>query len=738
MLSDFSSSNHFTLPTCFRKKHDPLKHLISTVLISTGANVMVAGSVLAQEIPVEEILVQDIQRDRYLVEESSVGKYTEPLLNTPQAVTTISSQMLEDRNAMSLDDALRNVPGITLGAGEFSWQGNNPTIRGFSSRNDMFLDGMRDTGNYARDPFNLESVEVLLGPSSMVFGRGSTGGVINQSTKKPVADEIRSLHMNVGNAGTRRATVDFNQPLQIGENAGFRVNLLAHEQDVPGRDVTTSERYGIAPSLSLGLGSATQLTLGFLHLESDSVPDYGLPWIENRPANVERESFYGYSSDYMDTRADVGSLIIDHRLNRDWTLNAQIRLADYSRHSFITEPQVAASVLQSDPAESVTVHRMIFTGGSTETMEQGQVNLRGDFRTGDIELSLIGGVEVPSESSDPTFGFASRTPFFDYNILVPVTTLANPVGGIYTGTTAVRLTSDTSSDTLAAYVLDTLKFGDHWQLSAGLRRDRFKTDYAEQRFDVVGNQTSSAAIRTRDVVTSYRTAVVYKPVEAGTVYLGWGTSFNPSGESISFISSGRGLNTSNVSLEPEKNESVELGTKWSLADDHLFVDASVFRIKKTNARVPDPLNPGFNTLAGVQEIKGLSVNISSFASSTVQLTGGYTYLDDEQRNTITGGVSAINNVAANTFSFWANWLASSRLSMGGGARYVDSRLVSGSKFADDYWALDAMAKFEYSDTLTLKLNLTNITNEYYFDQLHPWHVVPGPGFAAVFAVNLDY
>lgn len=730
---------HVTVPTRFRKKQPRLQGVIATACIGAGINLLTGGAAVAQQGQVEEILVQDIQRDRYLVEESSIGKFTESLLDTPQAVTTISSQMLEDRNAMSLDDALRNVPGITLGAGEFSWQGNNPTIRGFSSRNDMFLDGMRDLGNYARDPFNLESVEVLLGPSSMVFGRGSTGGVINQSTKKPVADELRSLHVNVGNAGTRRATVDVNQPLAgLGDNGGFRLNLLAHQSDVPGRDVAETERYGVAPSLSMDLGSATQLTLGYLYLDSDSIPDYGMPWIDGKPADVDRDNFYGFTSDYLKTQANVASAALDHQLNRDWSLNAQVRLADYSRSSFITEPQVAPGVTQNDAPASVTVERMIFTGHSKEKMWQGQLNIQGDFLTGDIEHTLVAGLESASESSDPTFGFASQTSYFDYGIPVPTTNLANPTYGPYTGTTADRLTSNTDSDTLAAYALDTVKFTDQWQLSLGIRWDRFKTDYAERRFDVAGGQTSNADYGTKDIVTSYRTALVYKPVPEGTVYLGWGTSFNPSGESVSFINSGRGLTVGNVALDPEKNENLELGTKWSLLGNHLFVDASVFRIKKTNARVADPNNPGFNTLAGEQKVKGLSVNVSSFASSTVQLTGGYTYLDDSQLNTLTGATGRINNVAKNTFSLWANWIASDRLSIGAGPRYVDSRVINNSKVADDYWAVDAMGKYEYSDTLTLKLNLTNLTDEYYFDQLHPWHVIPGPGFAAVFAVNLDY
>ncbi len=721
----------------FRKKPSTLRRFISQALLGAGSNLILAGQVYSQQQSVEEIIVEDTGRSPYLIDESSIGKFTEPLLDTPQSVTTISSELMEDRNAMSLDDALRNVPGITLGAGEFSWQGNNPNIRGFSSRNDMFLDGMRDLGSYARDPFNLDTVEVLLGSSSMVFGRGSTGGVINQSTKKPVQQELRKLHMNFGNANTRRITADFNQPLDLGRDAAFRVNLLGHKADVPGRDVVETERYGVAPSLSLALGNATQLTLNYMHLQSDSTPDYGLPWIQGEPAAVNRENFYGFETDFLETRADVSSVILDHRFNETFSLNTQLRYADYSRSSFITEPQVGPDVTRTDAPESVTVHRMIFTGDSNERMLQGQVNLRADFTTGLLEHTVISGIESAEESSDPTFGFASQTPWFDYGIAVPATNLANP-GGSYNGVTATRLRSDASSDTLAAYFLDTIKFGDQWQLSLGLRRDRFTNNYTEYRFDVDGSQTSSGQVITKDIETSYRTALVYKPVADGTIYLGWGTSFNPSGESLSFVSSGRALTTSNVFLEPEENESLELGSKWNLLNDRLQLDAALFRITKKNARVSDPLNPGFNTLAGEQEINGFSVNLSGGLGEILHFTTGYTRLDDKQENLLTGNTGRMDNVAENSFSFWINWTQGERLDYGIGTRYLDERVVSNSKFAGDYWALDAMMKYQYSDNITIKVNLTNLTDEYYFDQLHPWHVVPGPGIGGVFAINLDY
>lgn len=735
----FQQSPDLTLsPVPFPQRHTALRRVITGLLVGASANLGGAMVALAQPANVEEVLIRESSQGRYMLESSSIGKFTESLLDTPQSMTMISAQLMDDRSVMNLDDALRNVPGITLGAGEFSWQGNNPTIRGFSSRNDMFLDGMRDLGSYVRDPFNVESLEVLLGPASMVFGRGSTGGVINQSSKKPLPTELRRLNVNVGNASTLRATADLNQPLDIGENTAVRLNLLAHKAEVPGRDRAENERYGFAPSLSTELGDATLLTLGWMHLESESVPDYGFPWVAGEPARVDRENHYGFDNDFLETDADVLSVQLDHRLNEAWTLNAQLRHADYSRSSRITEPQVAANVGRDDDPAGVTVHRMIFSGESEEQMQQAQLNLRGDFVTGRIEHALVSGVELAREKSRPAYGFASQTPFFDYGIPVPTTSLGNPGGGDYTGPTARRLQAHGRGDTTAAYVLDTLRFGEQWRLSLGLRWDEFETRYLETRYDVAGNLTDTASYPSRDSEFSYRAGLVYKPVPEGSIYLGWGTSFNPSAEDVSFVNSGRGLTTGNVNLDPEENENLELGVKWSLLQDRLMVDAAVFRVTKDNARVADPQNPGFNTLAGRQEVRGYSVNLSGGFGDVLHFTTGFTHLDDEQRNTITGSRGRMDNVARNTFSFWLDMAFGDRIDAGIGTRYVDRRVVGGTKWVDDYWALDAMLRYEYSDHVTYKLNLTNLTDEVYFDQLHPWHVVPGPAFGAVFAVNLNY
>lgn len=724
-----------------------LARSVAHACVGTTLNLALAGTALPQDegqaagTRLEEIVVTGRHRE-YLREDSSLAKVTEPLLNTPQSVATLSKELLQDRGMDTLNAALRTVPGITLGAGEFSWQGNNPTIRGFNSRNDLFLDGIRDFGSYPRDPFNLETVEVLMGPSSMLFGRGSTGGVINQVTKRPTEEARTAAHFNVGSDRTVRGALDTNLPLpRLGKGAAFRLNLMGHRSNVADRDEAESRRYGIAPSLAMELGSATRLTLSYMRQAADNVPDYGLPWFNGAPADVPRTNFYGFDSDYLETAADIVTAEVNHQYGERVELHGQLRYARYTRESRVTEPLILG-VPASTPTDAIDVQRHVFMGDSEEDMLFGQVNARLYFETGPVEHSLVTGVEAGREGSEPTFAIG---------IGVPDTDLLNPVNDVSysaTGGTPPRVSADTVSKTLAVYALDTMKFGRSWQVIAGLRWDRFDADYQARRFDApptVFNPEPSVAgmesIERLDEEVSYRTALVYKPASNGSIYLSWGTSFNPSAEGLSFITTGRVLGLGNQTLEPEENESLELGSKWSLFDDSLKISGSLFQITKTNARVPDPDNPGLNQLAGEQQVQGLSVEVTGSITENWQLWSGYTYLDGEVTDAATGSApegADLTDAPSHNLSLWTTYRFTPRWQVGGGARYLSDRLASNSppsKEIDGYLTFDAMAGFQLREKVLVKLNVTNVTDEFYIDQLHPWHVVPGPGLTAIFAVN---
>ncbi len=701
-----------------------------------GSVAIVAESpVLAQE-PVEEVLVFGERRDSF--DESFLNRFTEPMRDTPQSITSVSADVLDDRVITSLDDVLRTIPSITLGAGEFSWQGNNPNIRGFNARDDMYLDGIRDFGSYARDPFNLETLEVLLGPSSMLFGRGSTGGAINQVTKQPSLESISNVSVNIGSDQTVRTTMDIGRQLSR-DSAAFRLNALAHSGEVADRDGAQMERYGLAPSLAFGLGSATELTLSYMKQTADDRPDYGLPWLDGRPAPVPRENFYGFDSDFLKTDADIFTGHVVRYHSSDITSDWRVRYARYSRESRITEPLITDPNAASQPLEDISIFRYVFFGDSEETLLTAQGTLTADLQAGGVEHSLVTGFELTSERSEPEFAFGIGVP--GTNLLAPISSVPFSAASI-----EPRVRADTRGDTTALYVLDTIKFADAWQIVAGLRWDRFETNYDAERFagsptpfnpgDVAGTESFD---QTDDVV-SYRAALVYKPSVEQTWYIAGSTSFNPSAQGLSLLSTGRGLGTSNALLDPEENRSLEVGYKADLRDGDLAFASSVFEITKTNARVPDPSRPGFNALGGEQRVRGFSTDISGLLTPRMFVQAGYTYLDSEVVTAAPGAATgaALANAPEHSLSIWLDYRISEPLDFGVGVRYVDDQLAQNTgqgKTVPDYWLLDAMVRYNVSDRITVKLNLTNLTDEYYFGQLHPWHVVPGPGRTLTLAAN---
>ena len=614
-------------------RRTPLAHAVARLFASTGLGFALTQAAHGQaprapadqpDGKLEEIVVTEQKRPHERIDRSQISKLTESLRDTPQSIATLSRETLDERGVESLNDALRNVPGITLGAGEFSWQGNNPSIRGFNARDDMYLDGMRDFGSYPRDPFNLEAVEVLLGPSSVLFGRGSTGGAINQVSKRPTREPGTELSLNVGSDETVRGTLDLDRPVALlGDGAAFRLNALAHRGEVADRDGAKTERFGLAPSLALELGDASELTLSYFKQTSDDRPDYGLPWLNGKPAPVRRANFYGFDSDYLKTDAGVFTAALAHEIDNGMHLDAQIRYADYTRESRITEPLVTQAVTPATPLDQISVYRYVFLGESDETLLTGQAAFTLELETGPMTHTIVTGLEIARETSAPQFAFGIGVP--GTSLLTP--TPAEPFSAT---STAPRVRADTKSGTLAAYALDTLKLSEHWQVTLGARWDRFTTDYDAERFAGpptpfnAGDVAGSEAFDQVDRVFSTRAAVVYKPADRQTLYVATSTSFNPSAQSLSLLTSGRGLGTGNALLDPEKNHSVEVGYKAELLDGSAAWTGALFEITKDNARVPDPSNPGFNTLGGEERVRGLSLELSGMLAEQLYLSAGYT------------------------------------------------------------------------------------------------------------------
>jgi catecholate siderophore receptor len=664
----------------------------------------------------------------------TIPKYTEPLRNTPQTINVVPQEIIQDQGATTLRDTLRNFAGISIAAGEGGAQGDNLTIRGFTARNDIFLDGMRDFGSYYRDPFNTEQVEVLQGPSSITFGRGSTGGVVNQQTKAPGLDKFITGSLQVGTDLTRRVTADFNHPVSaLGQNTAFRLNVMGDEGNVAGRDAVENRRFGVAPSLAFGLGTPTRFTLSYFHQTGDDLPDYGIPWLFNGPAPVNRSNFYGFQNsggDYLRTYDDVGTAKLEHDFNSSLSFRNQVRYANYVRDVRITEPQIAGTVKLGTPLTAISVNRHEIAVDSTETALDEQADLMAHVKTGFIQHSIVTGFETTRETSNPV-----RPNYVN----VPTTGLLNPnEDQSFAGTPVPSSNVHTTAVSVAGYLMDDMKLGRHWELTGGFRFDRFGADYKQ-------TVAPAAAFSRVDYLPSWRGALVYKPNGKGSIYFSSGTSFNPSAESLS-------LTAGNANLPPEKNITYEAGTKWDLLSSKLSLSGALFRTDKTNAREPDPTNPQLNVLAGSQRVDGLQFQATGRLTSRWQLLTGYALLDSKvvsSRYYPLAVGAQLANVPRNTFTFWNTYNSIwHHIDVGAGGQFVDSRTASSTapldpvtklvKQVPSYWVFNAMARYPFSDRIDLQANVYNIANRYFYDQLHPGHIVLGPGRSALIGLNFKF
>ena len=673
------------------------------------------------------------------VVDQSIGlsKVTTNIIDTPQAVSRIGADELKQRGVNNLSDALRIVPGISLGAGETSWQGNNLVLRGFTTRNDTFLDGMRDYGYYFRDPFNSASLEVLKGPGSMLFGRGSTGGVIHQVSKTATLDPVTAMDVAIGTDDTRRITADVDRA--IGETIAVRINAMAHRSEVADRDGALNNRWGIPPTIAFVLGTPTRFHLSWLHQEEDNRPDYGIPWFNGRPAQVKRDNYYGFDSDYLDTNVDVVTARIEHDLSDTVSLRNQFR-ASWAQRAFRTsEAVVPAGTPASTPLANITLTRNEFSGYSTDRFVQNQTDVT--LKLGDAALrhTIVAGVELGREMPRPTYIFHEG---------VITTNLANPPVQTFAQTRQyVRLRARTRADSIGVFAVDTIEAGDHWLAVLGARWDRFDADYRSTGFNATGATVATTRINRIDKKASLRGSIVYKPGTSSSIYLSYANSFNPSAEGIeSLISAGRSVAQANVNADPEKGRIFELGTKWGLLDNKLLATASVFEIVKSNVRVPDPSNPSVNANGGRQRVRGFESELTGALTDRWTIRASYTYLDTEtirSDNPTAGGSPRIGEQLAiapkHSAGLQTDYAATSRFAIGGGMIYQSSRLGQNTNAsllrAPGYTIFEARARYAITDQLSAQLNIYNLTDKLYYDQLHPFHVVPGAGRSALVTLS---
>jgi catecholate siderophore receptor len=664
-----------------------------------------------------EVQVSATRQAAYNVQQLQNTKFTAPVLDTPKTITVIPQELMKERGATSLTDILRSVPGISLGAGEGGTPvGDRPFIRGYEASTDIMIDGMRDLARFSHETFNVEQVEVVKGPGSAYSGRGSTGGSINLASKTAKAENFTELSLGGGTDNYFRAAADTNYALT--DTVAFRLNAMFHDADTPGRDWVESSRWGIAPTVTFGVGTATRATLSYYHLRTDEVPDLGHPFGPRKPVDVDRDNYYGVlDRDFRDTEANIGTFRLEHDLNDSITISNTLRVLETDNDYIMTRPTLWAN----DPTQ---VTRDFRASRRHSDAIINQTDIKAEFNTGAIKHDVVGGLEY-SEEKIRAGSYA--------NIAVPRADLNDPNPHVPGGQRVETAYGDpTTTESYSAYLFDTVTFNEKWILNLGLRYDHYDVD--------------NGTISRQDDLFNYQIGLVYKPLPNGSIYASYGTSSNPAGETAgqSGGADGAAGGGINEDLKPEESYSVEVGTKWNFFNDQLQVSAALFQTEKTDARSQDAAT-GLVTLNGNTRVRGIELSAGGNITEDWHLWAGYTYMDPEILEYRSGGVDFDGNqlkfVSKHSLSIWSSYDVTDKFTAGGGITYMGERFMNDANTlsVDSYYRVDAMLSYEVTKNLNLRLNLNNLTDETIYDASHVGlFAVVAPGRSATLTATYKF
>ncbi|ALP64370.1 TonB-dependent receptor [Paraburkholderia caribensis] len=686
-------------------------------------------------LPAVKVTGQTDNATDFQPDKSSVGaKVPTALRDIPQAVTVIPKAVLQSQAANSFSDALRNVPGITIGAAEGGQIGNNINLRGFSARTDIYLDGFRDRGQYYRDTFNLESIDVLYGPSSLYFGRGSTGGVINQVSKEPTLKKRADVSVQAGTHDRYRTTVDLDTP--ITDTSAFRINAFGQSLG-SSRDVMKNKDYGVAPEVKFGIGTPTEITLSALIQHNRDQPDYGIPPLNGHPAPVNRGTFYGYTDDRTIQDVQTFSARIKHRFNDDVTVRNQTQFSHYSTEARATN---AASVLTGPLSTSTAL-----TNGNFTTIDPSKlfVKLQGKdrnindhsvynstdvewkFNTGPVKHDLLAGVDLSHETYSNQ-SFTATSPGMTSNTIGVVPLIDPPYTPRPANVKEVATNlAESSANGVGLYLNDTISLGEHWKVVGGVRWDRYEAS--------IKNTINLPRYATQtNYFTSVRGGIIYQPADWQSYYVSYGTSFDPSLEALT-------LTNGQQNLPPEHNKSYEVGAKLDLLGGGLSVTQSLFNIEKTNARTANP--DGSYTLDGDIRVRGYQLGLAGHITDKWQVFGGYTYMDGTILQAFDGTQGKTPaNTPRNTLTLWTTYLFTPHWEIGGGPTYMSSRYAANNNLVQvgGYTRWDAMAAY-HAKRYDVQINVLNLTDKNYYDALIPSDGGRAvPGYGRTFLATLNY
>ncbi|MEQ1929591.1 MAG: TonB-dependent siderophore receptor [Parvularculaceae bacterium] len=643
--------------------------------------------------PVEPYLVADriiVEGKRsYLgLSSSSATKTDTALIDIPQAISIVSRDLIDDQAMRSMADVLRYVPGASMGQGE--GHRDAPTLRGNSSTADFFVDGVRDDAEYFRDLYTVERVEVIKGPSALIFGRGGGGGLVNRVTKKAEFESTREIELKGGQFGFGRGAVDVGGA--VAENIALRFNGFYENADSY-RDFVGTELLGLNPIGTLAFSDDTRLRLGYEHFSDDRTVDRGVPSFAGRPYAGDRNAFFGNpDQSYSEFERNAATASFEHDFSGDLSVR--------NHTSFAANDKFYSNVFASSSINSLgNVSLQSYRSSQQRRNLFNQTDFIWKTSTGPIAHQILLGAEIGVQGTE-NFRVPNNA-FMTVNIADPTTFAPAPFTGVQTN-------NEVDNTVVGVYLQDQIAINDHIQLIGGLRFDRFSLDFDDLR-------PATADFERTDGVFSPRGGVILKPVKNASLYASYSRSFLPqSGDQFN------SLTATLAALEPESFENIEFGVKWDMAP-RLALTAAVYRLDRENTRAVDPLTL-LTVLTGAQRSKGVEIGLAGAITDNWDVFAGYAYQDAEITRTTTAAPAGRNLplVPQQSFSLWTSWRILPRLRLGGGVVHQSDRFttLSNAVVMPDFTRIDAAIFYEFSDCLEMQVNIENIADELYFPTAH--------------------
>ncbi|WP_280812937.1 TonB-dependent siderophore receptor [Variovorax sp. TBS-050B] len=700
----------------------PLSLLAGAAIASLGGAAMAQDAAADGRSTLKEVSVSAEQDKGYSPAAASTAtKSSAPLRDVPQAINVLPEQLLRDQGVNSMQDALRNAPGVSFNHGD--GQRDQVVIRGFSAISDWFVDGVRDDGLYFRDLSDTERIEVLKGPAAVLYGRGSSGGLINRVTKKPVfGTQFGEVSLGLGTDRYQRATADLNTP--IGEAMAFRLNV-ARERSDSYRDQQFTDRYNIAPSLAIKFSPQTELLLQYTNLRDQRLTDFGVPALNGRPVDVPIGTYYGSAharrDDTVTSRVQTFTATLNHRFNDALSLRNTTRYASFHLDRFNTLPSGT-----TDPV-GLTVGR---TRGIVDRDESGwfnQTDLSWRNQLGGLQQEWLIGTEFGVQRKR-LFSVSSAVGYQRVNIFNPVADPLPIPAASFLADGAIP--SDSEFKTAALYLQDQITLAPQWKALVGARYDTFKQ---ETRFE-----RKLSPLERTDRKFSPRAGLVWQPDAAQSYYVSYSRSFQPSGENFA-------LSASNIDNDPEITVNKEIGAKFDLLDGTLNLTTALFDLERTGIKNTDPNNARRQINVGTQRTRGLELALNGRLPGRWDVSAGYAYLDARMTRSLATvsslqlPVGAAIPVQGKTAALtprhsafvWAMKDLGNGFSAGGGLNYVGARYASLSNLVTlpSYLTADLAASYRTA-RYEIALNLKNIANRKYYVSAHGAVdnlILPGPG-----------